>query len=99
MSRLGNRSSTEVFLGLPKSTPTATAILNNENKPVLLPMYDIRARQIINLKQLQSAVDLLHKQVAGLTSKARETRVALLNARTCARPRNFDVGDYGLRGV
>jgi hypothetical protein len=41
----------------------------------------------------------MHKQVAGLTSKARETRVALHNARTGVRRINFDVGDYVLRGV
>jgi hypothetical protein len=43
MSRLGNSSSTEVFLGLPTSTPITTAILNMDIKPVLLSMTDIRA--------------------------------------------------------
>jgi RNase H-like domain found in reverse transcriptase/Reverse transcriptase (RNA-dependent DNA polymerase)/Integrase zinc binding domain/Integrase core domain/Aspartyl protease len=99
LPRLGNRSSTEVFLGLPMSTPITTVVLNKEKTAVLLSMVDIRARQILKIEQLQSAVDLMHKQVAGLTSKARETRVTLHNARTGVRPINFDVGDYVLRGV
>jgi hypothetical protein len=41
----------------------------------------------------------MYKQVAGLTSKARESRVALHNVRTGVRRINFDVGDYVLRGV
>jgi hypothetical protein len=74
MSRLGNRSSKEVLLGLPTSTPITTAILNKENKPVPLSMADIRARQILKIEQLQSAVDLMHKQVAG--SRAKSVRLA-----------------------
>jgi hypothetical protein len=98
MSRLGNHSSTEVFLGLPTSTPITTAILKKENKHVLLSVADIRARQILKIEQLQSAVDLTHNQVARLTSKARETLVALHKACTGVRRINFDVGDYMLRG-
>jgi hypothetical protein len=41
----------------------------------------------------------MRKQVAGLTSKASETRVALHNTRTGVRRINFDVGDNVLSGV
>jgi hypothetical protein len=99
LSRLGNSSSTEVFLGLPTSTPITTVVVKKGKTAALLSMADIRARQILKIEQLHRAVDLMHKQVAGLTSKARETRVTSLNARTGVRPVNFDLGDYVLHGV
>jgi hypothetical protein len=92
MSRLGNRSSTEVFFGLPTSTPITTAILNKKNKPVLLSMADIRARQILKIEQLQSAVDIMHKQVAGLKSKVRKTRVACITLALVCRASNLTLG-------
>jgi hypothetical protein len=50
--RLGDRSSTEVFLFLPMSTPITTVMLNKE-KWAVLPMADIRARQILKIEQLK----------------------------------------------
>jgi hypothetical protein len=99
LPRLGNRSSTEVFLGLPTSSPITTAVVTKENKSVILSLEEIRARQLLQIDKLRTTVDVIHREVAGLTSQARNTRVALHNSRTGVRPINFTVGEVVLRGV
>jgi hypothetical protein len=99
LPRLENRTSTEVFLGLPTSTPLETVVRQGAQKPLVLHMSDLRARQLLQMVQLQTAVEKMHKLVHALTSKDRTTRVALHNAHTGVRPVNFAVGDYVLRAV
>jgi hypothetical protein len=62
-------------------------------------MSELRARQLMNIVQLQTAVENMHKQVRALATKARNARVALHHAHNGVRPVNFAVGDYVLRGV
>jgi Integrase zinc binding domain/RNase H-like domain found in reverse transcriptase len=99
LPRLGNLSSTEVFLGLPTSSPLTTLVRQGAEKSLVLHMSELRARQLLQIVQLQTAVENMHKQVHALASKARSARVALHNARSGVRPVNFAVGDYVLRGV
>jgi hypothetical protein len=96
LPHFGNRSSVEVFLGLPTSSPITTAVVTKENKSVILSLEQIRARQLLQVEKLQTTVDVIHREVAGLTSQARNTRVARHNSRTGVRPITFTVGDVCL---
>jgi hypothetical protein len=99
LPRLGNRSSTEVFLGLPTSYPLTTVVRQGAEKSLVLHMSELGARHLMQIVQLQTAVENMHEQVHALATKDRNARVALHNARTGVRPANFAVGDYVLRGV
>jgi len=48
---------------------------------------------------MQAAMDQMHKEVAGLSEKKRQSSVDAYNRKVGVRPVNFSEGDFVLRGV
>jgi len=84
---------------LPADTPLR-AIKQVEGKFLKISSIEaVRAKQLLEIKRVQDALEGMHRKISGLTSASRKKRIDLHNARTHVRTCNFDVGDYVLWGV
>lgn len=57
---------------------------------------EVRARQLVEIASTQSALEDMHREVAGLTSASRKRRTDSHNKRTNIQHVNFTVGDFVL---
>lgn len=96
--RLGNRCLLTIFTNLAISSPIS-AIKERRGETVKVhSLSEVRAKQLLNIQQLQKSLDDMHKDVTQRSTKRRRQAVDSLNRRTSVRPVNFWEGDYVLRG-
>jgi len=99
LNRLGGVCPVSAFTSLPADTPLR-AIKQVEGKFLkIFSIEAVRAKQLLEIKRVQDALEGMHRKISGLTSASRKKRIDLHNARTHVRTCNFDVGDYVLWGV
>lgn len=91
----GYRTPSDVFTGQASSRPLIRA-LPPSVYGVERSMDAIRARQLVTIDTLQSAVECMHKEVNAAVSKNRERSVAAHNRRTNVRSVQFEIGDFVL---
>lgn len=57
---------------------------------------EVRARQLVDIRELQNALESMHKGVTDRTTLSRRKQVELHNRLTNIQPVNFSVGDFVL---
>jgi hypothetical protein len=100
-----NSSASKKLVGRP---PLNTFTLPDDN-PVLslMPRKDVasrtiglvRAEQLLNVEQLQEAVESMHMKVSKTADRLIEKAVRAHNVRCNVHPVNFEVGDFVLVGT
>lgn len=98
LQRLDGKCPLTAFTQLPADSPLL-AIRHPTKEPVeILQIEEVRAKQLLRVRELQDSLDQIHRNLSLSVSTAREKRVASHNARTHVRACNFDVGDFVLCG-
>jgi hypothetical protein len=82
------------FTGLPASTPLLSITPNPTSQS--LPLTDIRARQLLEIESLQSAVENVHKQVYDAAQARRDQQRRRQLGKRSVRVVNFALGDFVL---
>ena len=104
LKRLGLRNSNcpgvyrtplEVFTGHKPVRPLLRA-LPIGSYPNAKTQDEITARQVINIKELQTAMEQMHRDVGERATKLRKRQVDAHNSRTNVRKAQFHVGDFVL---
>lgn len=99
VKRLGNRTPKRVFTGLEDENPLRTIITRGDEKLEVRSIEDVRLRQKVATDDLQRAVEMMHREVATVSTDTRRKHIEAHNRRTNVRPANFAVGDFVLKGV
>lgn len=92
--KLGMRSPAQVFLGFKPTYPIATIL-----PPALqeiTSLSEVTEKIETELKELEKARDLLHKEVAETAEKARASERARVNKKRGIKVPNYHIGDYVL---
>lgn len=97
LKRLGNRSPLMAFTGHDENSPLLQIKRGSGMDISFATISEVRTLQLVEMDKLLSSVDAIHREVQGLTSKARKKRVDQHNRRTNVKPCNFEVGDFVLR--
>lgn len=58
---------------------------------------EIRAKQLIEVEKVSSALDDMHKKAHSISSQARRKRIKLHNSRTNVHQVNFEEGDFVMK--
>lgn len=99
LSRLGNRSPTTVFTGQSPESPLLSVKETQSTLTNIKTVSEARTRQLLKIRQLETAMQSMHRDVTLRVTKKREAAVISHNRRTGVREVNFTVGDYVLRGL
>ena len=104
LKRLGNitgevqsvlRCPLEVFTGMRPCRPLMHA-LHFKDHGNIGSHYEVRARQLIKIEELQGALGLMHKDVSERVSKRRKNSIKAHNKKTNIQSINFSIGDFVL---
>lgn len=96
--RVVHRTPLEVFTSHKPTRPLLSA-LPVEKYSIVPTITEVRARQLIDIEETQSALKGIHRYVQGRASKARERAVAKHNAQTNVQAANFEIGSIGAQKV
>jgi len=99
IARLGDRCPLTAFTSLPADNPLSCIKEAMNGTVRIRSIQGVRAREIMHVEQIMAAVENLHREVANLSSKSRETRIKAHNAETHVRACKTDKGDFVLRAV
>jgi hypothetical protein len=90
----GNLAPVTIFTGKKADSPLLSIVVSHNATP--LTLADIKQRQLVNIEQLQNAVDSIHKKAQDIAderrAKSRQSRALTKGVQTP----NLDIGDYVL---
>ena len=99
IKRLGNRTPLTAFTALP-SISTLTQIKKRKEKLAqILSINEVRARQLMQVDKVMTALENMHWQISEKVSAERKRRVKSHNAKTGVRECYFHEEDFVLREV
>lgn len=90
---LGNRAPLTVHTGMSSGNPLSVALTTIGFKNID-SVNEVRSIRALNIDELLSSLDILHKEVSSEVSQSCKKAVDAHNAKTHVKPSNVFVGDY-----